>query len=556
MSTVTRSYRDSECGCFQSKDKSRVGAKSPVRLDDNELDKLIVQGMNSLSFNELQTKQEELHGVSADKLEKAADVENMLIDVEKYLQQIKTGTPYEVAEKMNQDYVRNRDFQTQFLRANEYDTKATAEQLIRHFEMKATLFSKDTLARDIVLSDLNDDDIACLLRGSFQVTAFKDRSNRKIMVQLPGLREYTTIENEMRSIFYQYMHILNSLDYTSRGCIFIYYAVGEFREKKNGQDILKYVAVGQAVPLYVAGFHLCYLSPSSALLSKAGIAVLPAKDKARMKVHVGSHWECLYRLSTYGISQHALPISFSTEEVLLEHQLAWYNDCLRKENFSNGSTQSLPTPNENDVLCLGRKVNGVGNDRLLAMASQHADWYNTGNSRERRILVDLIMENIRKKGGRFLKPDENHSHHWLEVSVDEARSKIAQLFRNLKKRARSTANASPTPTRSEPDDSARIVTAVVDEDVLFGRMYEHAGNERLRHTVEGMAAEYNSSTRGRKKQIADSLVQEVKSRGGRFLKPVEGGRWLEVSDKMAETKVSARFRNFRRKTSGDDKTTS
>ncbi|CAJ1970044.1 unnamed protein product, partial [Cylindrotheca closterium] len=120
--------------------------------------------MNSLSFNELQTKQEELHGVAADKLEKAADVENMLIDVEKYLQQIKVGTPYEVAEKMNQDYVRNRDFQTQFLRANEYDTKATAEQLIRHFEMKATLFSKDTLARDIVLSDLNDDDIACLLR--------------------------------------------------------------------------------------------------------------------------------------------------------------------------------------------------------------------------------------------------------------------------------------------------------------------------------------------------------------------------------------------------------
>jgi hypothetical protein len=65
------------------------------------------------------------------------------------------------------------------------------------------------------------------------------------MVQLPGLREYRTIENEMRALFYQYMHVLNSLDYTSRGCIFIYYAVGDFREKKNGQDILKYVAVGQ-----------------------------------------------------------------------------------------------------------------------------------------------------------------------------------------------------------------------------------------------------------------------------------------------------------------------
>jgi hypothetical protein len=142
----------------------------------------------------------------------------------------------------------------------------------------------------------------------------------------------------------------------------------------------------------------------------------------------------LYRLSTYGISQHALPISFSTEEVLLEHQLAWYKDCLQKENSSRDTSQSMPTPHENDVLCLGRKVNSVGNDRLLAMASQHADWYNTGNSRERRILVDLIMENIRKKGGRFLRPDENYNHHWQEVSVDEARSKIGQLFRTRRKR--------------------------------------------------------------------------------------------------------------------------
>lgn len=244
MSTVSRSYRDSGCQCFQPK-SATDGAKSEVRLDDNELDKLIVQGMNSLSFNELQKEQEELHGVSAEKAEKPADVTNMLTDVQNHLQQIKAGTPYEDAERLNQDFVQNRDFQMHCLRANEYDPKAAAEQIIRHFEMKASLFSKDKLARDILLSDLDDDDVACLMRGSYQVSAFKDRSNRKILIQLPGLREYKTIESELRAIFYQYMHVLKSLDYTSRGCIFIYYAVGDFREKKNGADILKYVAIGQ-----------------------------------------------------------------------------------------------------------------------------------------------------------------------------------------------------------------------------------------------------------------------------------------------------------------------
>lgn len=262
--------------------------------------------------------------------------------------------------------------------------------------------------------------------------------------------------------------------------------------------------------------------------------------------------ECLYRLKTFGISEHALPISVAKEEVILDNHLEWHKDRLQRENDARYAIGIVSIPSDKDVLSVGRKVNNGGNDRLLAIAAEHADWYNNGNSKDRRMLVDLIIEEIRKSGGRFLKPDDEDSNNdWNEVSVDEARSKIGQLFRNIKKRARTSTETS-TGRKSPDPEHGRIVVNVSDEDVLFGRMYEHAGNERLRQQVELMAAEYNSSTRGRKKQIADSLVHNVKSRGGRFLKPIEGGRWVEVSDKAAETKVSARFRNFRKKTPGED----
>jgi hypothetical protein len=61
-----------------------------------------------------------------------------------------------------------------------------------------------------------------------------------------------------------------------------------------------------------------------------------------------------------------------------------------------------------------------------------------------------------------------------------------------------------------------------------------------------MSAEYNCASRGRKKEIADFVVAEIKRNEGRFLKLADNGKWCEVSDKVAEMKVSSHFRNSRR----------
>lgn len=66
-------------------------------------------------------------------------------------------------------------------------------------------------------------------------------------MQLPGIRDYKSIDNEMRALFYLYMQIVKSVDYSTRGTIFIYYAVGNnFREKKNGVDLMKYHTLAMA----------------------------------------------------------------------------------------------------------------------------------------------------------------------------------------------------------------------------------------------------------------------------------------------------------------------
>lgn len=262
--------------------------------------------------------------------------------------------------------------------------------------------------------------------------------------------------------------------------------------------------------------------------------------------------ECLYQLSTYGIPEHALPLSIAKNEVSLDHHMTWYNACLRRETASILCGQGRIVPNDNDVLCVGKKVNSAGNKRIRDLAALHsADWYNTGSSKERRLLVDLIMDDIHKIGGRFLKPDETDANDWQELSVDEVRTKIHQLFRNLKKRALSTIKSPPTSPRQSKVDIP--ITNVTDNDILFGRMYDHLGNQKLRKLVKAMAGEYDISNRGRKKQLAESLIEEIQNEGGRFLKPTDDGQWVEISDTVAEKKVSSHFRNNRRgKSAGDE----
>lgn len=100
-------------------------------------------------------------------------------------------------------------------------------------------------------------------------------------------------------------------------------------------------------------------------------------------------------------------------------------------------------------------------------------------------------------------------------------------------------------------------------DVLLGRgkPYQgHAGNIRLHKVVDLYKPRYSQARRHEKTEIAEEIVQFVKTPGGaskpagRFLKRVENEElWVEVSDSIARDKVSHALRGKPRKESGANK---
>jgi hypothetical protein len=229
--------------------------------------------------------------------------------------------------------------------------------------------------------------------------------------------------------------------------------------------------------------------------------------------------------------------------------LRWYKECqLREASASDGTTNDLTTNLHiellsNDVLFGGKKNSNGGNKSLRSLVKSNSNEYDTGTKAEKRALIDHVVREIRKTGGRFLKQAEDDIEKWEEVSLEEACGKIAQAFRNNRRpRASQVQEGSVVGVQGPP----RIVGRPHPSDVLFGRKRNNDGNKRVRELVGDLADAYDLANKTRKTQLADAVVQEIKRQGGRFLKQKEGNKWEEVPNDFARSKISKHFRNNRR----------
>ena len=101
--------------------------------------------------------------------------------------------------------------------------------------------------------------------------------------------------------------------------------------------------------------------------------------------------------------------------------------------------------------------------------------------------------------------------------------------------------------RAENSDFKAFVELPLAQDILLGRGFQiqnHAGNMRLRLRLEELYEKYEGLGKWQKRDLANEVIDEVKQRGGRFLKH-ENGIWTEVDGKIALKKVAAGFRTLR-----------
>ena len=157
--------------------------------------------LNQLSVAERENACYDLHGVADEVEEKPDFVEKCLADLESEICRLEDNkkNAYEMAKKVNPEYICSRGFYLKFLRAERFVPKNAATRLLGFLEEKLKLFGPEPLARELLLSDLNQDDMVLLQSGFFSVVPLRDSAGRTITVNVPFFRPKATFGFKVRT---------------------------------------------------------------------------------------------------------------------------------------------------------------------------------------------------------------------------------------------------------------------------------------------------------------------------------------------------------------------
>ena len=161
----------------------------------------LAKELNQLSLAEREKANYDLHGVADVVEEKPGFVDQCLVDLESEICKLEDNKKkaYEMAKKVNPGYICGRSFLLKFLRAECFVPKNAATRLVGFLEVKLKLFGPKPLARELLLSDLNQDDMVVIRSGLFSIVPLRDSAGRAVTVLVPFFRGEATLEIRVRT---------------------------------------------------------------------------------------------------------------------------------------------------------------------------------------------------------------------------------------------------------------------------------------------------------------------------------------------------------------------
>jgi hypothetical protein len=164
---------------------------APPESDDtlSAVQSLLALDLNKMSLNDREKVFEDLHGVSDLVVESPELVASCLAELESGIAKIGRRDAFVAAASKDSSYTSSRTLRLKFLRAEHFDSNRAAARLVGFFEAKFELFGLDPLARDLLLSDLNEDDHKCLRSGLMTLLPAKDVAGRGIITWIPLLKD-------------------------------------------------------------------------------------------------------------------------------------------------------------------------------------------------------------------------------------------------------------------------------------------------------------------------------------------------------------------------------
>ena len=159
----------------------------------NELEKLSLDEHERILF--------EIHGIRCTAEDESESfLSEKLVQLDACLGNIKRKKKeaYDRARFLNKIYVDSRNFRIAFLRCEKFNVKLAAQTIINHFEIKRRIFGEgEILGRDVLQTDLTEEDMEKLREGFIQVLPERDAAGRTVICLNLGFRRQDSLASPL-----------------------------------------------------------------------------------------------------------------------------------------------------------------------------------------------------------------------------------------------------------------------------------------------------------------------------------------------------------------------
>ncbi|CAB9507649.1 Transfer protein [Seminavis robusta] len=419
------------------------------------VDKLLADEIEKLSLEEKERNTFDLYGM-AQETKDPENIDELLEQMELEIRKINRREAYEKAKYLNEEYVMGKDFRHIFLCCDGFDVKSAAHRIVQHFEVKRELFGDaPPLARNLLMSDLSEDDMNVLNSGAWQILPERDAAGRLVLVICPGYRDNSVaMDSHLRSQAYFVLSFLLTEDVQRKGIVVVVCLFGESLVKLQHTiflqfDRMKKIRSGGVHK--VAGVHFLlsqeYLRP----LVFGMQWLLPEHLRTKVRVHFGNFEQLKFKLQTFGIPMDCFPCH-PNKPINLENHLQWIQSQRKQEERGNSNTADTIVPGRFDVLFgRGNTRNHTGNVRAAHIADMFRDKYESVGKFEKTAIAERIVTIIQESQGRFLKWEDDV---WVEVDQQAARNKISHFYRNTRNKGGPSQSKQSTSDGSAIDDGS------------------------------------------------------------------------------------------------------
>ena len=163
-----------------------------IASDPQSVDALIASEMSKLSVDDREKAYMDVHGVCDYVAETPELIHINLLELQNEIELLPDKQAYNIAEKMDPDFVHDPDFRLAFLRCEKFDCAKAALRIVRHFQMKLDLFGVKKLVMEITQDDLDVDAMDALHSCTGRYMNKFDRAGRIINLTVTTARTFKT----------------------------------------------------------------------------------------------------------------------------------------------------------------------------------------------------------------------------------------------------------------------------------------------------------------------------------------------------------------------------